>query len=55
MKELTHKEFSSKGGNRRAEVLSAGRRKEIAKMGGMARGMKKKHVDNSLDLPLSKV
>lgn len=46
MKEKTHKEISSNGGKARARNLSAKRRKEIARMGGLAR--RKQAVDNSL-------
>lgn len=36
-KELTVKEFASLGGRARAKKLSKKRRKEIAKMGGLAK------------------
>lgn len=46
--ELTHKQVSSNGGKKRAKNLSAKRRKEIARMGGLAR--RKGGVDKSIDI-----
>ena len=37
MKEKSHKEVCAEGGKARARKLSAKRRKEIARMGGLAR------------------
>lgn len=42
MKEMTHKEFSSKGGKKRAEVLSKEQLSIIAMKGVQARLAKKK-------------
>lgn len=38
---MTHKEFSSKGGKKRASILSSKRRKEIAYKAAKARWNKK--------------
>ncbi len=44
--------LGSLGGKARAKKLTSARRKEIARMGGLAK--KKAPVDNSFDLSLSK-